>query len=45
MKILLQNVQNKFYFCIVDIWTSSPRRAYDFRHFERALEFVRKQNL
>ena len=45
MRILLQDVQSKRYFCLLDIWTANPQAAYNFRHSQQALDFVRKQNL
>jgi hypothetical protein len=45
MKILLQNVHSKLYFCLLDIWTEHPRAAFDFHHSHQALEYVRKRNL
>ena len=45
MKILLQNVQTKLYYCLLDIWTPNLIAAFNFRHSIKALEFVRKQRL
>ena len=45
MKILLQNIHSKLFFCMLDIWTDNSRAAFDFRHSEQALEFVRKRNI
>ena len=45
MKILLQNVQTKLYYCLLDIWTANPVAAFNFRHTVEALAFVRTQNL
>jgi hypothetical protein len=45
MKILVQNIHSKFYFCLLDIWTENSRAAFDFRNSEQALEFVRKRNM
>ena len=45
MKILLQNVHSKLFFCLLDVWTEHPQAAFDFRHSEQALEYVRKRNM
>ena len=45
MKILLQNVHSKLYFCALDVWTEHPLAAFNFRHSEQALDYVRKRNL
>jgi hypothetical protein len=45
MKILLQNVHTKLYYCLLDIWTPHAVAAFNFRHSIQALEFVRKQKL
>jgi hypothetical protein len=45
MKILLQNVHSKLYFCLLDIWTDNTQAAFDFRHSDQALDYVRKRNL
>jgi hypothetical protein len=45
MKILLQNVHSKLYYCPRDIWSANPVAAFNFRQSIQALDFVRKQNL
>ena len=45
MRILLQNPQNKLFVSRNDNWTPSAHLAYDFRHSQQALDFVRTQNL
>ena len=45
MKILLQNVHSKLYFCLLDVWTENANAGFDFRHSEQAFEFVRKRNM
>jgi hypothetical protein len=45
MRILLQNVQTKLYFCLLGTWTANPHAAHNFRHSEQALEYVHKQGL
>ena len=45
MKILLQNIHSKLYFCHLDVWTEHPLAAFNFRHSDQALEYVRRRNL
>ena len=45
MRILLQHVRTNLYFCLLDIWVKDPRAAFDFRHSQRAMDFVRSQDL
>jgi hypothetical protein len=45
MKILLQNVHTKLYYCLLDAWTGDAVAAFNFRQSIQALDFVRKQNL
>ena len=45
MRILLQHVRSRLYFCLLDVWVKDPHGAYDFRHSQRAFEFVQSRDL
>ncbi len=45
MRILLQNVHTKLYYCLMDSWTANPVAAFNFRQAMQVLDFVRNQNL
>ncbi len=45
MRIVLQHVLTKLYFCLGDKWTANPHTAFDFRHSRRAIEYVREQGM
>jgi len=45
MRILLQNPETKLYICPKENWTPSAHLAHDFHHSQKALDFVRRQNL
>jgi len=45
MKVLLQNVETKFYYGVLGVWTPNPSLAYHFRHPDQALEFARKNKI
>jgi hypothetical protein len=45
MRILLQNPTNKLFVSRKDNWTPSAHLAFDFRHSQQALDFVRTEKL
>ena len=45
MRILLQSPKTKLFVCHKEKWTPSAHLAHDFQHSQRALDFVRRQNL
>lgn len=45
MRILLQHVQSKQYYCPGNLWTGNAYQAFDFRHSRRAIEYVREQGM
>ncbi|HSU56104.1 MAG TPA: hypothetical protein VLT36_18750 [Candidatus Dormibacteraeota bacterium] len=45
MKILLQNLRNKFYFRCGNAWTSDPDAAHDFESAGALFEFVASRKL
>jgi hypothetical protein len=45
MKILLQHVRSRLYFCGGDVWTANSDTAFDFHHAKWLREFVAKHHL
>jgi hypothetical protein len=45
MRILLQQLQTKRYFCRPELWSSRAEAAFDFGHSQKALEYIRKHQL
>ena len=45
MRILLQQLHTKLYFCRSDLWSAHPDAAFDFGHSQKALEYVRQHEL
>ena len=45
MKILLQNVRSRLFFCREDVWTARPDVAFDFQHAAWLRDFVAKHHL
>lgn len=45
MKILLQHVRSKRYFCGGDVWTANLETAFDFQHPQWLREFVARHHL
>ena len=45
MRILIQHISSKLYYCPGDVWTANPYHGFDFRHSRRAIEYVREQGL
>ena len=45
MRILLQQLQTKRYFCRAELWSSHADAAFDFGHSEKALDYIQKHQL
>jgi hypothetical protein len=45
MKVLLQHVGSRLYFCGGDVWTTNSDTAFDFYHPRWLREFVAKHQL
>ena len=45
MKILLQHMRTQLYLRSLGNWTVNHHEAHDFQHSQRAIDFVRENNL